>query len=96
MATFSLNTTIKISTGISVTGANPSYSVPANSYAVVNCYSPSSGFAVTIGGGSVTLAISSAANQHFDSLYIGPGQTVQLSGAAAGSSITGVQFINSP
>ena len=96
MATFSLNTTIKISAAISVTGANPSYSVPANSYAVVNCYSPSSGFQATIGGGTVVLAQSTAANQHFDSLYIGPGQTVQLTGAAAGSSITGVEFINSP
>lgn len=96
MATFSLNTTIKISAAISVTGANPSYAVPANSYAIVNCYSPSSGFAVTIGAGTATLAVSSAANQHFDSLYIGPGQTVSLSGAAAGSSITGVEFLNSP
>lgn len=96
MATFSLNTTIKISASISVTGVNPSYAVPANSYAIVNCYSPSSGFAVQIGGGTVVLAVSSAANQHFDSLYIGPGETVSLSGAAAGSSITGALFINSP
>lgn len=95
MATFSLNTTIKISAAISVVGANPSYSVPANSYAIVNCYSVSTGgWAILVDGNTAFLHVLGDPNTFV--FYVGPGQTVALSGAAAGSSITGVQFLNSP
>lgn len=94
MATFSLNTTIKISAAINVTGANPSYSVAANSYAIVQCYSPSAGFGVTVGGSQAVLQVPGGPTTF--QIYAGPSQTVALNGAAAGSTITGVEFINSP
>lgn len=93
MATYSLNTTIKISAAISAVGSNPSYAVPASSYGIVNCYSASAGFGVTIGGN--TVAVSAAGGTTF-TIYVGPSQTVALNGAGAGSTITGVEFLNSP
>jgi len=106
MATFSLNTTIKVAGGISVTSGNVtsptsvSYSVPANSYAVV-----------TVGGGqafqSCSFSINSASYLFSDSsysgVYVGPSQTITVSllavitsGGPALLSIGGALFENSP
>ncbi|TXH43495.1 MAG: hypothetical protein E6Q97_34030 [Desulfurellales bacterium] len=96
MATYSLNSTIKISAAINVTGANPSYSVPANSYAIVNCYGGTGGWGVLINGSSTAYINGTSNPNALVTIYVGPSQTIQLSGAPVGSSLTGVEFINSP
>ena len=96
MATFSLNTTIKIEVGIAVTvvasgpGATISYSVPADHYAIVSVNTPGQNFningAVFNTSGVVT------------GVHVGPGQVITVTASNAGErlSIAGTVFKNSP
>lgn len=107
MATYSNNTTIKVNSGI--TASNPMsgatsgtlYTVPANSYAILNfqIYSPSSWpFTVTISGVNVGQAINNTAYAY--SIHAGPGQVISwsypLPAFHTGVQMQGVLFTNTP
>jgi hypothetical protein len=103
MATYGNNTTIAISGAINITTG--SYTIPANSYAIVNAFAPIGNGSVLFG--SLSLSFSSdrfsgwptVNDQSFyvTGLYVGPGQVIQLL-PASGSSVrvNGVLFTNTP
>lgn len=77
---------IKVNAAIEVQGST--YTAPATGYAIVQIYGNSMSDSGAIGGRTVfDLTAGSVQGQ---TLYIGPSQTISLSGAT----ITGVEFIN--
>lgn len=100
MATYSNNTTIRISGAIAVsinTGGTTLYTCPANSYAVVNVNWSTAIVWVRVGGANIgNPGVFSAAGM-LNNIHVGPGQSVTTSaGAGLDWNLYGVQFTNSP
>lgn len=110
MATYSTNTTIKVSAKISATafvgGINPTlsvvYTVPANSYAIVNLRhtgTAGTGVQFEIGSGGFFSFLNSTSPQTAFSIYLGPAETLTfrtLTGDSSNCYVNGVVFTNTP
>lgn len=89
MATFSLNTTVKVNTGVNVAGSG-SYTAPSAGYAILNvANADSSPHSVTVS--SKTIPIPALTNV---TVYVGPSE--QFVSGNGNITATGVEFLNSP
>lgn len=88
MATFSLNSTIKVNSSIAISGT-ATYTAPSTGYAIVNLANNGAGTSFTLGGKTVI-----APSNTTITIYVGPALTLSI--AAVALSATGVEFINSP
>ena len=102
MATFSSTNPIKVSSGIAASYAGPVantvlYAAPANSYAILQIRTSNAAL-ISIGIDSspdVPIIVSSIANQLFQNIYVGPGQSlIVISNAGNSVDVTGVEFVN--
>lgn len=104
---FTANTTIKISAAVAQNATATSvYTCPANSYAILNAAvtTATNAGTITVGGQAVITFSASAlfpnptasAGAVQCTLYVGPGQTVAVTGTSNVIRVAGVEFINSP
>lgn len=102
MATYSGNTTIKVSTAVDATGA---YTAPSNGYAILFLYVASGSGTVSYNGVTITGSLSSGlyfiglgtgANGSGGGLYVGPSVTVDFVAGSGAHHWMGVEFKNSP
>lgn len=111
MATYSSNTTIRISATPSgaatrsVAGVATVYTAPANGYAVLNCLIQiAASTPATIGqiyaNGQPVGQIQNSQTVTFSNVYVGPGSTLGIYANGGGANVAlffgGVEFINSP
>lgn len=105
MSTFS-GSSLKVQNYIShsFTGnsGGTAYTCPLNSYAIVQIYSTvTSGYSVYISiSGTLVIEVTSLKVGTYQSIYIGPGQSLTysfpISGGTFSIGVTGVEFKNSP
>lgn len=109
MATYSSNTTLKVSAAVAASALAPIspttvYTCPANAYAVLNLVASKSGTgSVTVGGIDLIpageYATPAGSYIRLTGVHVGPGQTVVANssiGNAVNLYVSGVAFINTP
>lgn len=108
MATYSNNTTVKVSGGrVSLTAGSLSsatYTVPANSYFILSSvYQPNTGSTEILDNGAaiITAQLSAAAGAYLfnGGQYVGPGGKIRFTNGTLSSQTAifmGVEFINTP